>query len=115
MTSWSYDPENNSGTLLIEGDMTINHISTLKDSLIEAFESADQVVVDVSETNAVDVAGVQLLCACHRFSSGRGKKMCLRVGGNGEFLQFLDEVGFTQDFICDHDDNNDRCLWASNN
>jgi len=111
MTSWSYDPDNNSGTLLVEGDMTINHISDLKDRLVEAFESAEQVVVDVSTATAVDVAGVQLLCACHRFSTGRGKKMCLQVGENSEFSQFLDEVGFSQDFICNHADSS-QCVFG---
>lgn len=114
MTNWSYNPDKNSGTLQIEGDLTINHISTLKERLVEAFETADQVVVDVSAATSVDVAGVQLLCACHRFSSGRGKEMCLWVGENGEFLQFLDEVGFSQDFICNHDDTG-KCLWAEQN
>ena len=112
MTNWSYDPDKNSGTLLVEGDMTINHISALKDRLVEAFESAEQVVVDVSATTAIDVSGVQLLCACHRFSSGRGKKMCLRLGGNAQFSHFLNEVGFAKDFICNHGDANE-CLWIS--
>lgn len=114
MTNWFYDPDNNSGTLQVEGDMTINHISTLKDRLVEAFENADQVVVDVSAATSVDVAGIQLLCACHRFSKGRGKKMCLQVGENGDFLQFLDEVGFSQDFICSHGDTG-KCLWPEPN
>ena len=114
MTSWSYDPDEKSGTLLVEGDMTINHISALKDCLVEALEGAEQVVVDVSGTTAIDVAGVQLLCACHRFSRGRGKKMCLRVGENGEFQQFLDEVGFSQNFICSHGDSG-QCLWVASN
>ena len=114
MTNWSFDPDNNSGTLLVEGDLTINHIGDLKDSLVEAFDSAEQVIVDISAATAVDVAGVQLLCACLRFSSGRGKKMCLRVGENDEFTQFLDEVGFEQDFICNHGEASE-CLWDSNN
>lgn len=109
MTNWSYDPDNDSGTLSVDGDMTINHIGDLKERLVEAFESAEKVIVDVSAATAVDVAGLQLLCACHRFSSGRGKKMCLHLGENGGFSQFLDEVGFSQDFICKHDESN-QCL-----
>lgn len=109
MTTWSYDPDNKSGTLSVDGDMTINHIGDLKERLVEAFESAEKVIVDVSAATSVDVAGVQLLSACHRFSSGRGQKMCLRFGENGEFLQFLDEVGFSQDFICNHDESS-QCL-----
>ncbi|MCK4509148.1 MAG: STAS domain-containing protein [Desulfuromonadales bacterium] len=111
MTNWSFDAENDAGTLLVEGDMTINHIGDLKKRLVEAFDSAERVTVDVSSATAVDVAGIQLLCACHRFSSGRGKKMCLRLGENAKFAQFLDEVGFTKDFICNHGDANE-CLWT---
>ena len=112
MTNWSFDSENNTGTLLVDGDMTINYIGDLKDRLVEAFDNAEQVTIDVSSATAVDVAGVQLLCACHRFSNGRGKKMCLRLGGNAQFSHFLNEVGFAKDFICNHGDANE-CLWTS--
>jgi anti-anti-sigma regulatory factor len=112
MTNWSFDAENNAGTLFVEGDMTINYIGDLKERLVEAFDGAERVIVDVSSATAVDVAGIQLLCACHRFSSGRGKKMCLRLGENAQFAQFLDEVGFAKDFICNHGDANE-CLWTS--
>jgi anti-anti-sigma regulatory factor len=112
MTSWAFDPENNSGTLVVEGDMTINHIRDLKDRLVEAFDSAEQVTVDVSAATAIDVAGIQLLCACRRFSTGRGKRMCLQLGENVQFAEFLDEVGFARDFICSHDDVGE-CSCAS--
>ena len=114
MTSWTFDPENKSGTLLVEGDMTINHIGDLKVCLVEAFASAEQVTVDVTLAKAIDVAGVQLLCACHRFSVGCGKRMCLKLGDNVLFAQFLDEVGFVQDFICSHGDAS-KCLWSLEN
>jgi ABC-type transporter Mla MlaB component len=104
MTKWAFDSKENSGTLLVEGDMTINHVGELKERLVEALHSAERVTVDVSEATAVDVAGVQLLSACQRFSAGRGKRMCLRLGGNSQFAEFLDEVGFAQDFICNHGD-----------
>lgn len=112
MTNWSFDPECNAGTLAILGDLTIGQVAALKQSLVEAFANAGQVTVDVSSATAVDVAGVQLLCACHRFASGRGQQMCLRLGDNQSFLQFLDDVGFARDFICGHG-NADQCLWAS--
>jgi len=112
MTNWSYDNGTNTGTLMLTGEVTIHHVSDLKISLVEAFDSAEQVTVDVSATTAVDVAGVQLLCACHRFSRSRSKKMCLRLGGNTRFANFLEDVGFPLGFICDHGEN-DKCIWAS--
>ena len=112
MTNWSYNPDNNTGKLLVEGALTINNIGDLKDRFVEAFEQAEQVLIDVSVTTVVDVAGVQLLYACKRFSSGRGKKMCLRVGENDVFKNFLDEVGFEQNFICTQDEENE-CLFEN--
>jgi anti-anti-sigma regulatory factor len=109
MTNWSYDNETNTGTLLLAGEVTIQHVSDLKNSLVEAIESAGQVTVDVSATTAVDVAGVQLLYASRRFSTARGKKMCLRLGNNTRFADFLEEVGFPRDFICAHGEN-DKCV-----
>lgn len=114
MTSWAFNADNNSGTLSVEGDMTIHNVAVLKDRLTEAFENAERVTVDVSSATAIDVAGLQLLCACHRYSNGRGKKMCLRLGDNDHFEQFLDEVGFIHDFICNHGNANE-CLWPQDN
>ena len=114
MANWSYDTVTDTGTLILEGDVTIQHVSDLKRALIEAFESAEQVTVDVSSTTAVDVAGVQLLCASHRFSRSRGKKMCLKLGNNTRFADFLEEVGVPPDFICSHGEKN-QCVRASGN
>ena len=112
MTNWTFDNETNSGTLMLSGEVTIHHVSHIKNSLVEAFASAEQVTIDVSTTTAVDVAGVQLLCACHRYSKARGKKMCLRLGDNSHFADFLGDVGFSLNFICNHGEN-DQCVWAT--
>ena len=112
MTKWSYDNQTKTGTLVLSGEMTIQHVSDLQTSLVEAFDGAEQVTIDVSATTAVDVAGLQLLCACHRMSISHGQKMCLRIGGNGGFAKFLEEVGFPLNFICDHGEK-DKCEWPS--
>lgn len=111
MINWIYDSESNAGMLQIDGELTINGISALKESIIKAFDSAGQVTIDLSSATAVDVAGLQLLCASHRFSSKRGQKMCLRYKDNIQFTGFLDQVGFTQDFVCSQGDS-DECLWT---
>ena len=110
MSNWQYNPEEKSGVLAFEGEMTIGHVGDIKERLLEAFSDAEQVTIDVSAATSIDVAGVQLLCACHRFSGGRGKKMDLRLGGNTMFLEFLDEVGFSRDFICSYGKES-KCLW----
>lgn len=87
---------------MVKGDMTISHVSDLKERLVDAFDKAGEVTVDVSASTAVDVAGVQLLTACHRFAVGRGLQMNLFFGENHRFLEFLDQVGLARDFISNH-------------
>jgi anti-anti-sigma regulatory factor len=106
MTNWSYDDATNNGVLMLQGDVTIQQVGELQKALVDAIQSAKQVTVDVSSTTAVDVAGVQLLCACHRFTMSCGKQMFLRLGHNKRFADFLDEVGFHLNFICNHDVKN---------
>ena len=106
MTNWSYDAATDNGTLMLQGEVTIQHVGELKEALADAIEEATQVTVDVSSATAVDVAGVQLLCACHRFTMSCGRKMFLRIGNNKRFADFLDEAGFHLNFICDQDERN---------
>ncbi len=111
MTKWAFDPEQKSGILAIEGGLTIRSVGDLKQRLVEAFSEAEMVTVDVSTAEAVDVAGIQLLCACHRYSVGRGKEMSLYVGQNAVFESFIDETGFARNFVCSHGKDS-HCLWA---
>lgn len=104
MTYWSYDEATNGGVLTLRGEATIQHVAELKKALVEAVETAEQVTIDVSSITAVDVAGVQLLCACHRYTTSCGKKMSLRLGENKRFADFLEEVGLHLNFICNHDE-----------
>lgn len=90
--------------MTLQGELTIRSVGEFKNSLLEAFDSAEQVTVDVSSTTDVDVAGVQLLCACQRSSASRGKQMRLRLGDNKRFADFLAEIGLPPDFICNHDE-----------
>jgi len=110
MTDWNFDPDQKSGVLSVEGELTIKNVSDLKERLVEAFAQAETVTIDVSATEAVDVAGVQLLCACHRFSGGRGKGMALHVGENRVLQEFLNDSGFSRSLVCSFGGES-RCLW----
>jgi ABC-type transporter Mla MlaB component len=114
MGNWTYDENSMSGTLIVDEDVTISNVAALKERLVKAFKQADKVTIDVSASASVDVAGLQLLCACHRFSSSKGKTLCLQLNDNERFLDFLEDVGFAKDFFCTHGDTKE-CLWSSLN
>jgi len=112
MTTWKYNTDENRGILCVDGDLTIAHVAELKERLVEAFNTAQDVTIDVSASTALDVAGVQLLCACHSYSCKNGKSMHLEVGENQFFNAFLDEVGFSRSFVCNKG-GDEGCLWGN--
>jgi len=110
MADWQFNSETNSGTFHFEGGITIGHVAELKERLVEALNSADKITLDVSEVNAVDIAGVQLLCACHRYCREHGKTVSLANSGNAIVFDFLDGTGFSRNFGCNGNDE-EMCLW----
>lgn len=113
MNKWKYNSDEKSGTLSFVGDVTIGQVAELKEQLVEALNEAERVIVDVSSATAIDVAGVQLLCACHRYSCQNGKKMCVDLGDNVLVSDFLDSVGFSRSFVCNNGGEDD-CILSAN-
>jgi len=109
---WYAAPDDSSGILVVAGEMTISHASAIKANLEEALCKTEGVTVDVSSVTAIDVAGVQLLCASHRYANSHGRQVILRLGANEVFAGFINSCGFTRDFICGPGSES-GCLWSS--
>ena len=63
----------------IEGKATIHGADELKAALVEAFESASEVMLDVSGVTELDAAFLQLLCAAGK--SAAATKKVFQLGG----------------------------------
>lgn len=111
MTKWTYDAEQKAGELQVLGDLTVAQASALKEALLHAFEEAEHVAVNIKDVAEFDVAGLQLLCASHRFAAGRGRRMSLLVQDNPSFLQLVNEAGFSQSLFCVVEPEH-ACLWS---
>lgn len=111
MTTWIPCDGEDAGTLAITCDVTIQFVAELKTRLLECCADSARVTIDLSAAGAIDVAGLQLLCACHRYQAARGRRLRLDVGRNERFARFLVETGFARDFNCNHG-GADGCLWA---
>ena len=111
MARWDYDSEQDAGQFLVDGDLTISDVAALKEQLVEAFDQAAAVTIDVSMSPAVDIAGLQLLCAAHRYAAGRQRQMKLQVGENLPFLDLLSQAGLKRNFPCDFVES-ETCLWG---
>lgn len=98
--NWHAAPDDKSGVLVVAGEMTISHVSAVMVCLEQAICKVEQVTVDLSAMTEIDVAGVQLLCASHRYATSHGRQMLLRLGANEVFASFINSCGFSCVFIC---------------
>jgi anti-anti-sigma factor len=66
MIDFSIDESSSTGTLTLSGDLTIQHASTLKETLLEGISNAQSLVINLEQVERMDLSTVQLLCAANR-------------------------------------------------
>ena len=110
MTQWSYDTEQRAGRLAIDGELTVSRVGLVRESLLQAFAAAEQVVVELAAVTEADISGLQLLCSAHRHATAHGKVLLL--AGGSERLQALARgAGFVRVTPCSID-RDAACFWA---
>ncbi|WP_298266660.1 STAS domain-containing protein [Geobacter sp.] len=107
--------EGGEGTLVLQlsGELTIPWAGEFRQALLDAFDRAASVVVDVENLDAVDITGLQLLCAAHRTSCARGKGFRL-TGEGSAFAEAAGLAGFTRHVGCARDVGK-TCIWTGGN
>lgn len=76
----------------LSGELAIDSASELKESLLKAFENCSELKLDVSMVESADLACVQVLCAAHRFSVERAKKLALSAPLSPGLLAVMKEL-----------------------
>lgn len=77
MTNWSFDAEIRAGRLVVGQGVTIATVEPVREALLQGFAAADRIVLDLGGSGEIDVAGLQLFHAAHRFAGERGKVLQL--------------------------------------
>lgn len=96
----------------LTGEVTIAQAAPLRDALLGALAEADDLQLDLSELSAVDLSGLQLLCAAHRSARTRGKNLQVIDGGNGIFREAARAAGFAVHLGCAQESWG-CCLWST--
>lgn len=110
MTERVRDEERQSGRLTITGGLTVVQVGGVKELLLQGFAAAEQLTCDLAAVDEVDLAGLQLLCAAHRFAVDHGKTM--QLSGIGQpFLRLQRDAGFVRATPCINCKGS-RCFWV---
>ncbi|WP_298432477.1 STAS domain-containing protein [Geobacter sp.] len=108
--------EEEEGTLVLQlsGELTIPWAGEFRQALLDAFDRAASVVVDVEKLAAVDITGLQLLCSAHRTSCACGRGFRLAGEGSAPFAEAAALAGFTRHVGCARDVGK-TCIWTGGN
>jgi anti-anti-sigma factor len=97
--------------LRVAGELTVIHGGELKETLCEALDRMGQIEVDLSGVTAIDLAGLQLLCAAHASAASRGKSFVLAVPPGRVVERAMTEAGFSRHIGCSRGDS-PSCCWV---
>jgi anti-anti-sigma regulatory factor len=88
------------GSLVLEGEMIIDHAEELKTILLEALKNGGSLGIAMDRVNKVDLFGLQVLCSAHRFAVKAGKELIL-IGERPEALRdAIATAGFGRTAAC---------------
>lgn len=96
--------------VVMEGEMTIEHAASLRDSLLKSLEGADNIVLDLNNVTTVDLSFLQLLCSAHRTSVKAQKSMEMKSDYPESLKQAVREAGYSRHFGCTLESDS-TCLW----
>ena len=101
------------GTLVLRvgGELTIPFAGEFRGALLEAFDAAERLIVDLEGVSTLDITGLQLLCAAHRTACARGKGFGVAGLSNSALTEAAGLAGFERHVGCAVDVGK-TCLWT---
>ena len=104
--------EGGTGTLILDGDMTVQRAGELKTALVEALDKAACLVIDLGNITDADLSCLQLLCSAHRTALKSNKSVSLAENAPQLFWDIVKKAGYSCKDPCCDDKN---CLWIGGN
>jgi len=101
-------------TLKVAGSLTIEHAADLRESLMDAFAKGNLVTVDLSQVDAIDLSGLQLMCAAHRTSLGLDKRLVVLESTQPGVQKSAQLAGYYRHVGCSQDVTK-TCVWVGGN
>jgi anti-anti-sigma regulatory factor len=100
--------------LKVTGRLTIDHVADLRAALLDSFANNAQVTLDLTLVEAIDLNGLQLLCAAHRTSLGQDKSLVVLGGEQPCVQQAARTAGYFRHTGCSQDEPK-TCIWLGGN
>jgi anti-anti-sigma regulatory factor len=99
------------GVLKLEGEVTVQQAEEVKENLMRALGSVDNIYVNISNVSVADLSFLQLVCAAHRTAVTMHKGFQLAEPVPEHFRHLAESAGFKRHTSCRLDATM-TCIWA---
>ena len=82
--------------VLIDAALVVKNVGVLRQAILDAYEEADTISLDIVDEKTVDLCGLQLIESARRQARAVGKTLRLERPGT-EFRPVLDAAGLLTD------------------
>lgn len=94
----------------IRGAMTIHHADEIRSALVEALGTAEEIRMEMTQVQEIDLTGLQLLCSAHQTSVLMHKRFMLCGDCAAPVKEAIYDSGFVRHAGCVQDVDN-SCIW----
>jgi anti-anti-sigma regulatory factor len=101
------------GILTFKESLTVSNVSEARAAMLDALERFEEVFLDVDGVPAVDLCGLQLLCAARRTASNRSRRIVLSGQASDTFRLAAASAGSCFHRECGTGD--EYCPWQEGN
>jgi anti-anti-sigma regulatory factor len=101
----------NTRILRVEGALSIQDASVLRGCLLEALDSPESLLLDLTGAGAIDLACIQVLCSAHKTFSKARKSIGITGNLPEGIMRSLSSVALVPD-ACDRESHG-PCLWTT--
>jgi anti-anti-sigma regulatory factor len=97
--------------LRVQGNLSIQDTSVLRSCLLEAFGSSENLLLDLTGAQTLDLACIQVLCSAHKTFSKAQKSISITGKIPEGIVRALASVALITD-ACDRESHG-PCLWST--
>ncbi|MEO5376981.1 MAG: STAS domain-containing protein [Magnetococcus sp. DMHC-6] len=91
---YSLDEANQTATLTLLGEITIQHATELHSLLVQAVQQVNHLEINLKNLSKADLSTVQLLCSTYRQMKGNGKNFLFAKDVSDAFLKLIEATGY---------------------
>lgn len=111
MARMNREDTGNTSILRIQGTLSIQDSTALREHLLEVFSLRKGVILDLKEAASIDVACVQVFCSAHKTFRKAGQDISTSGDVPGGFMDSLRSIALTPE-SCDRE-HHGMCLWST--